>query len=491
MFLIFIFILFLGFFVGVVTVVVAEGLGILWGIEKLQRRIMKDKAKISAPISLDSSSQIDPNQSPDSTIEKEGVIWVLEESKASKLWQEKTAKDHKRKREVLEVNPVKKHGKIKDESLILTEHDGSETAILLKGCVIEAVSSSSLPSKKWAKRYPIKVENKNSTVYHGNKSFYIYLETAWEKEVWCKALRLASCEQSEKIKWFTQLYEEFHRYLTSLNIEYHPFIMRPSAGSSFDAAERSIKPDGSSSRVRQFFRRITKKPPRIGSDKERKSIDKLRACQDAILATEYMRASSTASDPKSSMPDKAPSLGSSMSRSRSQSNIYVRSDSDVDEKYGTDDGTLCWNLLISRLFFDAKGNSQVKKAIQERMQRALTNVRTPSYVGEVICTDINMGTTPPYIIGMRVLPMEMNDVCTFEVDIEYSGGVVVEIETRLEVYELQKAKATEGSNPESSNAGAAPSDLLEGFEDLSKQLNLGDGVNDSEETKIDVNVNTG
>nr|XP_025656558.2 uncharacterized protein LOC112751586 isoform X4 [Arachis hypogaea] len=163
MFLVFIFILFLGFFfVGVVTVVVAEALGILWIIEGLQRKIMKDKDKISAPISLDTSSQNDP------------------------------------------------------------------------------INHLTLPSKKRAKRYPIKVENNKSVVYHGSKLLYIYLETSWEKEAWCKALRMASRDQSEKLKWSSQLYEECHRYLASLNIEYHPFIMRPSAGSSFDGLEKSI-----------------------------------------------------------------------------------------------------------------------------------------------------------------------------------------------------------------------------------------------------------
>ncbi|KAL4317431.1 hypothetical protein AHAS_Ahas15G0384400 [Arachis hypogaea] len=353
MFLVFIFILFLGFFfVGVVTVVVAEALGILWIIE----RAMKDKDKISAPVSLDTSSQNDP-------------INHL------------TLPSKKRKREVLEVSPVKKHGKIKGESLIFTEHDGSETAIWLKGCVVEAVSSSSLPSKKWAKRYPIKVENNKSVVYHGSKLLYIYLETSWENEAWCKSLRMASRDQSEKLKWSSQLYEECHRNLASLNIEYHPFIMRPSAGSSFDALEKSSKPDGSSSRVPQFLSRITKKPTSF----------------------------------------------------------------------------LC--AVVMRLTL-----------------RVLTNVRTPTYFGEVICTDINMGTTPPSIVAMRVLPMEMNDVCTFEADIEYSGGAVVEIETRLEVGEPQNDKGTECS----SNAGAAPSDL----EDLSNQLNLGDGVNDSQEPNV-------
>ncbi|KAL4317429.1 hypothetical protein AHAS_Ahas15G0384200 [Arachis hypogaea] len=52
---------------------------------------------------------------------------------------------------------------------------------------------------------------------------------------------MASRDQSEKLKWSSQLYEECHRYLASLNIEYHPFIMRPSAGSSFDGLEKSKK----------------------------------------------------------------------------------------------------------------------------------------------------------------------------------------------------------------------------------------------------------
>nr|XP_025656641.1 uncharacterized protein LOC112751642 [Arachis hypogaea] len=124
----------------------------------------------------------------------------------------------------------------------------------------DPINHLTLPSKKRAKRYPIKVENNKSVVYHGSKLLYIYLETSWEKEAWCKALRMASRDQSEKLKWSSQLYEECHRYLASLNIEYHPFIMRPSAGSSFDGLEKSSKPDGSSSRIPQFLSRITKKP---------------------------------------------------------------------------------------------------------------------------------------------------------------------------------------------------------------------------------------
>ncbi|KAJ1383004.1 Synaptotagmin-like mitochondrial-lipid-binding domain [Sesbania bispinosa] len=353
-----------GFLLGVVAVLAAEALGLLWILKRLRSKMNRDQAKISSKTQL-GSAQIDPHQS----FKKEGVVWILEPDKVSKLWVEKSSKEQKRKKELIEVSPVRKYGKINGQSFVLTEPDGFHTTIQLKGCLIEAVSATSLPSKKWAKKFPIKVETKTSVIYQGSKTLYIYLETSSEKEAWCKALRLASCDQKEKLEWFVQLQEDFHSYLTSLNTEYHSF-MKTSVGSNVEAIERASKSDGTSSK------------------------------------------------------------------------------------------------------------------------RTLSNMRTPSYVGEVICTDINLGNVPPCIIGMRVLPMEMSEVCALEVDIEYSGSAVLEIETRLEVGELELHRGTEGSNPESSNVGAVPSDLLEGFEYFGKQLNLAEGVNDLQVPKEDGDGNT-
>lgn len=230
-----------------------------------------------------------------------------------------------------------------------------------------------------AKKFPIKVETKTSVIYRGSKTLYIYLETSWEKEAWCKALRLASCDQKEKLEWFAQLQEEFHNYLASVNTEY-PSLMKPLVGSSVEAVERISKPDGSSSKVRQFLKKLTKRTSRVGVDnkstwtslsgrEERKSTEKLRACQDAVLATGLMKTAAATNHLKSSMLDNAPSSSSStLSHSRTQSQISVSSDADVDDKFGMDDGTLCWNLLISRLFFDLKGNAHVKRSVQERIQ---------------------------------------------------------------------------------------------------------------------------
>lgn len=109
-------------------------------------------------------------------------------------------------------------------------------------------------------------------------------------------------------------------------------------------------------------------------------------------------------------------------------------------------------------------------------QSTLSNMRTPSYIGEITCTNIRPGNLPPYIHGIRVLPMDMTEAWAFEIDIEYSGGLVLDIETRLEVHELDLQKGLVDSNLESSSVEEVTSDLLEGFEHYGKQLNLSEGT---------------
>lgn len=87
--------------------------------------------------------------------------------------------------------------------------------------------------------------------------------------------------------------------------------------------------------------------------------------------------------------------------------------------------------------------------------------------------------------------MEMSEVWALEVDIEYSGGAVLEIETRLEARELQLHAGTDDSISESSNVRSVPSDLLEGFEYLGKQLNLEERENDCQEQKEEADRNNG
>ncbi|KAK9278969.1 hypothetical protein L1049_028551 [Liquidambar formosana] len=482
--------LLVGFLFGALTILVVEALGFLVVLSRLTL-----KSKQGEAASASQSQDLDLQQSLVFASKKQGVVWVLDSEKVPKICLvDKVPNEQKRKKEILEVSPVRKHAKIKDQSLILTDSDGSHT-VQLKGCTIVAVSATSLSSRKWARKYPIRVESKSSVIYNGSKTFYIYLETSWDKESWCKALRIASCEDKERLKWFVKLSIEFHSYLTSLNAGY-PSFMKPSMGFYSEPYERENKLDDSSSKVRLFWKKLAKKATKTGENRpswatlsgreEKKISEKSRTFQDSFSASGVVKTATTGKTPNSSVDENIDlSSLSTFTHSGSQSHISVSSDADANDKFGVDEGTLCWNLLISRLFFDAKSNAEMKSSMQARIQRTLSNMRIPSYIGEVICTGMDLGNLPPYIHGMRVLPVDMNEVWAFEIDIEYSGGALLDIETRLEVRELENQKRLADINSESSSVGGVTSDLLEGFECYRKQLTLSHGTVDPPEQKDD------
>ncbi|XP_068640208.1 uncharacterized protein [Aristolochia californica] len=424
--------LFVGFFLGALFVLAAEVVVLLVVLQRLSRRKKND-----LPPQADIDHSLDNERLLAFGFNKQGVVWVLEPEKVPKVTLDggapkKVSKEQKSNKELVEVYPVKKIGKIEGDSLILVNFDGSESIIHLPGCTIEAVSASILSSRKWSKRYPIRVENKRSVIYNGSNTCYIYLETSSEKESWCKVLRLASSVDMQRRSWYSKLVEEFHCYVSSLTAEY-PFFMKPLARGLSRAADPSER--------KTSCKKFASKPATVPLDRVSDSI------------------------PEEAMP-------STISRIGSHHQVTVISEGESDDKSGCDEGILCWNLLLSRLFFDAKRSSEINFSIKSRIQRALFNMRIPSFIGAISCTGFDMGNLPPYFRNMRVLPMAINEVWVMEIDIEYSGGAVLDVETHLEVCEPEFQKGIEQTSTDPTSAGDATSDLLEGFEYYGEQLKL-------------------
>lgn len=84
------------------------------------------------------------------------------------------------------------------------------------------------------------------------------------------------------------------------------------------------------------------------------------------------------------------------------------------------------------------------------------------------CTSVNIGNLPPYIRAMRVLPSDMNEFWAFEIDLQYSGDAILEVETRVAVQDLD---LPEGDEPETESGAIhdVKYDLLEGVEQFGKQ----------------------
>ncbi|KAK9115469.1 hypothetical protein Sjap_014416 [Stephania japonica] len=490
-----------GVVVGALATIIAQALALYILFNRFFKPPNSSKRASSSPL-LDPPLQcLPPNN--------QGTVWVLEPDKIPKPRSE----DHKNnKKEIYQVSPVKKIATIKDHSLILLDSDGSQETINLLDCTVLSVSASDLPSRKWAKKYPIKVESRNTVFCNGSKTCYLYLDTSWEKDSWCKALRLSSCINKERLNWHYRLREEFHSYLTSLNAGYTSFL-KPSVCLSSELSDKGSRIDCSSSKVRHFLKKLAKKASKTGLEykdsgssslacEERKMSEKLHSTPDLLSVSGSRKVSLTVDTNKSLNED--PAEPSSTSKSGSVRHPAF-SDIDCDEKPITDEGTLCFNLLTSRLFFDVKRCEQIKSSIIARIQhcamsrklelwcdvdddaivckfsiRTLSSMRTPSYIGGVTCVNLDIGNLPPYIHSMRALPMDLNEVWAMDFDIEYAGGAILDIETRIEIREPELQKSMDDGNSESSSVEDDTSDLLEveDFEYLGEQLTLHGGAND-------------
>ncbi|KAF3781476.1 Testis-expressed sequence 2 protein [Nymphaea thermarum] len=485
--------LFLCYLAGAVTVLIVEAGLLLYALDRLSR---KQKPESLVQQETDSVPELAPDHSVVSLLTKKGVIWVLEPEKVPKIHLSES-NQQKSKREVFDIAPVRRFARLEGQALILRDAEGGQSSIRLDGCTVAAVSASNLPTRKWAKRYPIKLEKKNSVVYNGSEICYIYVETSWEKESWCRALRLASRMDKTKQRWYMKISQEFRQYVTTLNAQY-PFFSKPPAAVFTEPTDRSQRLDGSS-RVRLFLKKLAKKAAKVGSEgrmenapflasEEKRSSNKFGATDITPYGASSKAFSVEKNNASSSQKDLTFPVGVEIGAS---DQVSVSSDMEQDsgpscslegcqEKPSIDEGTLCWNVLLSRLFFDVKRSQEIVNFMQARIQKALSNIRTPSYVGGVTCSNLDLGNLPPYVHNMRVLPMDMNDVWTVEVDIEYSGGAVLYIETRLEVGAPDFQKGIIGASLEPNSERDANTDLLEGLEELGDQLGLSQDASESD-----------
>lgn len=113
-------------------------------------------------------------------------------------------------------------------------------------------------------------------------------------------------------------------------------------------------------------------------------------------------------------------------------------------------------------------------------------MRIPNYIGKITCTGLDLGTVPPYITKMRVLPMNLGELSAIEVEFEYSGGIKLEFETRLEIREPELQQEILQASREGSGSMEVGSDLLEGIEQYGNVVrptkpDLGDSLENKHE----------
>ncbi|RVW69977.1 hypothetical protein CK203_052732 [Vitis vinifera] len=215
-------------------------------------------------------------------------------------------------------------------------------------------------------------------------------------------------------------------------------------------SNRESRQDGSSSKVRHFLKKLTKKASRINVENK------------ASWASLPARAITGKTLNSSSEENMVPPSSSTVTHSGSQNHVSINSDTDPEDKFSVDEGMLCWNLLISRLFFDAKRSEEIKSFLQARIQ-----------VGD--------GPILPFLLLLFEYAVKYEDP-----QLHRHGLLKLTLSTLVVWYwilkrdlkfmKLDLQKGLVDSNLESSSVEEVTSDLLEGFEHYGKQLNLSEGT---------------
>lgn len=199
---------------------------------------------------------------------------------------------------------------------------------------------------------------------------YIYLETSWDKESWCRALRLASSKDNQNVNWHKLVTDEFHGYL-SLLMSAYPFL-KSHIGSKEAAEKVDVRMMDGSSKVRLFLKKLAKKASKNSSD------HKMGGALPMLGREEKSGGESVAGSHKSATSDKSSNkspdtetMQSSFNGFGARNQFTAGLDSDFDSKSGHDEGILSLNLLVARLFFDARKNNTITGYFQDRIQVVL------------------------------------------------------------------------------------------------------------------------
>ncbi|CAK9267768.1 unnamed protein product [Sphagnum jensenii] len=433
----------------------------------------------------------------------QGNVWVahLPQGDWSKLTlKQASSKDKKKEKEAptkdaskreglqdcLEIWPVRKHAILNSNVLYLRAADGTEESILLDGCEVLAVSSGHGPGGKWARKMPLKVHHDERAVYHGCNDCLLYLDTGWEKETWCEVLRATAKLGSSSNDWFLQTKREYQDY--TQRVETHlPYVNKFHAtaaaatagggevtkfGSEMNTEEKLVenKSEEGLSRKKLIWKKLTRRSSKGKETKDTKSLDALEELADFTRRISAVSSSQGQDDGSSSRKKDLSSsidLKNNISSSRDEDVNNAVHASSVESKMNLskeiDQGLLCLNMIIGRIYFDFYHSPSRVASIQRLIQKQLSKMKTPSYIKSITIAELDLGKSPPYATALRMLPADAAGALALEFDLQWQGVGSIACETRLEVRDASAQEKVASQVGEPGLAGDAAAALLTGI----------------------------
>lgn len=107
------------------------------------------------------------------------------------------------------------------------------------------------------------------------------------------------------------------------------------------------------------------------------------------------------------------------------------------------------NALAGRIFYDFLRNPYWANKVQERVQRKLSKLHVPYFVGDVVVCGVNMGSATPQLCAVGSPQLDSRGLWV-DLNVEYSGNFTMSLETKLDLMKLKRTTGLEGHTPNTS-----------------------------------------
>ena len=91
------------------------------------------------------------------------------------------------------------------------------------------------------------------------------------------------------------------------------------------------------------------------------------------------------------------------------------------------------NAMLGRFFLAMYKTPELEAAIRQRLTKKIARVKKPDFITKLALQRIDTGTGAPLLTNPRLKDLTVNGDCTAEFDVEYNGGVRVELAATVRI----------------------------------------------------------
>lgn len=246
-----------------------------------------------------------------------------------------------------------------------------------------------------ARRFPIKLYHTTRTIYRQYKGCLFYAESGYEKEAWCEVLRATARAKGYDKDWYSSVKKEFLEY-TSAAEKHVPYLTRFHSTTKIN--HRVAKPtdeqsddhkqsDEGVSKKRLILNKLLRRNGSKGKDvKDSKDEGNSRKGKGKSLVSDdhedikstsngshlsnesHTRSESTSSDSDGDKSILAISQKDNEESDEVLPSPLVHGHDNVRDEKEIDQGQLCLNMIVGRLFFDFYHSKTRVKWLQNQFQ---------------------------------------------------------------------------------------------------------------------------